>query len=377
MSSFFKVIFTLITCNCLLSCNSGEKQSSTKPQVAITKTELEFQHGEHLISNASLFWKKVGKDSLVLWEGRISRDFFLFNLQTNTISKLLSFDEAGPNFMEENISDFEQGLEHYYILSQNYLHISDKEGVITKRVAIDKIKTDLKKPKAYKVHRIQPMGDDKLLVGKKLLSADLPSVVDEPQQSIFGVLDLKTDSISDLPIYSPEETLVSDITQGYYSNLSDHFFILKGDRLVFNYTFSPSIYEYNLTENTTKVYSGKTERFPNRREPFPANKYTDYPFLIEHVTHGIYFSSIGHDPKTGLSFRVATSKTQDELGENKVEKYLQVFNKSFELVEETPINTNSAIIMNASDNCIYMVPSMRQQQEEGKTKIIKYEISLK
>ncbi|MEC7754579.1 DUF4221 family protein [Roseivirga sp. UBA1976] len=369
-SAILSLLFVL-----LISCKDQKNQENHERQIEIQTQELFFEHGDLFISNNSTFWKEIGKDSLILFEGRDIKSFILFSLDSKKTTEFLTFDSDGPNFIEDRVLDFTRYLDRYLILGAKYLHIADSEGKIVKRIQSDKFENNLANPSAYRISGLQVYNKDTLLISKKLISADLPKILDEPKQSIFALLNLSTDSISDLPVYSPKETLVDDPNQGYYSNLSDHYFIVNNNEIVFNFKFSPTIYKYNLHTELIQEYGGKTKRFPSKREAFPADRYTDYAYLLSHLNQGIYFSQLGYDPSNALYFRLAKQVINDDMGKSQLSNFLQIFDSNFNLIKEVAINEPVAPIFSKFTNEIYLVPLLKYQTEEDKTRILKLVIT--
>lgn len=363
----------------LWSCSNLEKNNEDlrTNSLVIEESELIFDHEDYFISNYSIFFKSVGKDSLVLFEGQNSKEFFLFDTKNTSISKLMQFESSGPNFLDKDVIDLETYANGYAILSSDYLQFSDFNGIIQKRIRINNYKNNLSNPSAFKVTSIKSIGEDSLLIAKKIISSDIPDLVDSPKQSIFAYLELKSDSISDIEIFSPKETLVQDIERGYYSNLSEHYFLINKDQLIFNYKFSPSIYKVDINSLDVRQFSGVSDNFPVKREPFLGKKYTDYLSLIEYLNHGVYFSEIIFDVKNQLYFRLAKSVMKREDGGLDLSNYLQVFDQKFNLLKEIKLNEMMKLIHGYSNGSIYLVPLSKHQTSENVTRIIKYSFSKK
>ncbi|MBO6661745.1 MAG: DUF4221 family protein [Roseivirga sp.] len=367
------LFFTLWSCSNLQKDNEDPRTIS----LVIDESELIFDHKDYFISNYSIFFKSVGEDSLILFEGQNSREFFLFDTKNTSVSKLMEFESSGPNFLDEEVIDLETYANGYAILSSDYLQFTDIDGIVNNRIRINNYKNNFSNPSAFKATSIKFISEDSLLIAKKIISSDIPDVVDRPKQPIFGFFNLKSDSISDLEIFSPKETLVQDIERGYYSNLSEHYFLIQNDQIIFNYKFSPSIYKVNINSLDVSHFSGASDNFPVKREPFLGKNYTDYVSLIEHLNHGVYFSEIVFDVRNQLYFRLAKSVEKKENGSLNLSNYLQVFDQEFNLLKEIKLNEMMKLIHGYSNGSIYLVPLSKYQTSENATRIIKYSFSKK
>jgi hypothetical protein len=221
------------------------------------------------------------------------------------------------------------------------------------------------------LNRIERLSADELLVTKWTKGALFPNTEDDPKTSIFAILDLKNDSLADIPIHPPAETLVSDPSKGYYLGLSEHYFIIDDKRVIFNFKFSPSIYEYNFMTKTTVQHKAESLNFPSKRDPIPADRMKDNIYVSKNYLHGIEFSNIQLEKKSGLIIRLASNITLDDSGNFGAKKYVQLFNSNFEIVHESPLNEIVVSRIQISNGYIYLFPTL---QEEGSTRILKYEI---
>lgn len=363
------IIVMLSFCS-LGGCNSPNDSTQEFQAVSLDKNAIEIDHNGYLLSNRFHFTKMIGRDSLLYYEVQ-SSEFYLFNLRSQKLSRLLKFDREGPNFMESIVLDFEKLPNGYVILSQNYLHFVNKEGSIWKRTEINQFNTDFQTA-AYSINKIRNLTDGKLLLSKWIKSALFPNTKDDSKTSIFAVLDLKTDSVYDLPIYSPSETLVTDPTQGYYLGLSEHYFLIQNNVITFNFKFSPSVYEYNIVDQSIVQHSTESTNFPSKRDPIPSNRMKDNLHISENFLQGVEFSNIEVDKKSGLFIRLASDITADDSGNLKAKKYLQVLNSNFKVILEQPLNEIVFSRVHVSDGSVYLFPTL---QGEGSTRILRYEIN--
>lgn len=265
MTKYFKgIAFFAMPLFFLVGCHNQNSELDGSQRIKLVKTEIEIPHEDFILSNRLLFTKLIDLDKIVYFE-YLRNEFYLFDLKNKKVSRILSFDSDGPNFMEPIVLDFEIVPQGYIILSQNYLHFSDKDSRIFKRININQF-TDNFKSADFRVNRIQ-YNNDKLFMTKWIRSALYFNVQAQSKMSIFANLDLTTDSIIDIPIYSPEETLIDDPLKGY-RGLSEHYFISFNDSIIFNFRFSPTVFTYDLKAGRLKRNQINSENVPNRRVPF-------------------------------------------------------------------------------------------------------------
>ncbi|MGW8121433.1 DUF4221 family protein [Roseivirga echinicomitans] len=359
----------------LVSCGSNEKNITNS--VFLKKTILEIEHGDQLISNMFVFTKIIGVDSLVYFEPK-DRDFYLFDLREKSVQKFLDFEFDGPNFMENFVLDFQKLDDQYFILSSNYLHVIERDGSVLKRISVSQMKDDFNNALAYRVTEIDRLNESELILAKNLRSVAAPNSKVNGEPSIFARLNINTESIKDIPIGSPEETLINDISKGYYGSLSEHSFIMHKDSncIVFNFKFSPTIYRYCFTTESVELFDGRTERFPNGMDPISSEKYRDREYLIKvYLRNKVNFSNIEYDKKNDVFTRMASETYyDDESKETSISNYIQIFDSDFDLLKEEKVSEPVSPYVHLSGGAIYMLPVLPSQDSENKTTIIKYEI---
>lgn len=358
----------------LMSC-STPNPSRDRANFYLEETEFAISHDHNLISNRFVFTKLIGSDSIIYYEQR-ERDFYLFDLKNRVLKKFLNYDIDGPNFMDNEVLDFEKVGDRYAILSTDYLSISDKNGQILKRELINQFIGNMESSGISRTHHIITKSGDELYLAQSPRAVIAPFKYDGINPPIFANYDLVSDSIATLPIYSPEETLIEDDANGFYGSDAEHFFFVKDNCIIFNFRFSPSIYRYCFQNQKLIHYDGKTNRFPDTAEPFPANSYRDPEYLVKHkLLGGIKFSNLEYDAKNNVYVRFASEKIYNEQSrrsQNQV--FLQVFDSDFKNVLEQRIRTPVKPEVYMSNGSIYMIGVGNYQREENITKFLKVDL---
>ena len=360
----------------LFSACSKSKQSGNQPKYNLEQSSFSIEHGDKIISNRSMFTKLIGEDSLLYYEQR-DRNFYLFDLKNRVLKDFLQFETDGPNFMENQVLDFERVGDQYAILSPNYISFSDKNGQILKRKEINQFLNNVEDATVSRINNFKALNENELYLSQSPRAVIMPFKYSEASQTpIFAIYHVNKDSLAHLPIYSPEETLIKDDTRGFYGTTSQHFFILKNNSIIFNFQFSPSIYRYSLKSKQLTQFDGKTTRFPETTEPFPANKYRDQQYLVKHMLrNGTRFSNIEYYAENGIYIRYASRKTfNEELKRSNYELYLQIFDSEFNnIIEQEVLMTGKAEVY-LSNGSIYMIGASSAYTEEDATKFTKFDL---
>ncbi|WP_339607795.1 DUF4221 family protein [uncultured Roseivirga sp.] len=360
----------------LFSACSKPKQLGNELKDNLEQSQFSIEHGDKIISNRSVFTKLIGEDSLLYYE-YTDRAFYIFDLKSRVLNDFLKFEIDGPNSMEEQVLSFDKVGDQYAILSSNYISFSDKNGQILKRKRVNQFLNNMDDPTISKTTSFKVINENQLYLSQSPRAVIAPFKYSEASLTpIFAIYHVNEDSIEHLPIYSPEETLINDETRGFYSSISQHFFILNNNCIVFNFQFSPSIYRYSLKSKQLTQFDGKTTRFPEATEPFPANKYRDPAYLVKHlVQNGTRFSNIEYDAENDIYIRYASKKTfSEELKKSNYELYLQVFDSDFNNIIEQEVLKPGKPEVYLSNGFIYMIGASSAYTEEDATKFTKFDL---
>lgn len=359
----------------LFSACSKSKQSGNELKDNLEQSEFSIEHGDKIISNRSMFTKLIGEDSLLYYE-HTDRDFYIFDLKNRVLKDFLKFETDGPNSMEEQVLDFVKIGDQYAILSPNYISFSGKNGQIIKRKRVNQFLNNMDDPTISRITSFKALNENELYLSQSPRAVRAPFENKGGSPPIFAIYHVKEDSIEALPIYSPEETLINDDTRGFYGSLSQHFFILNNNSIIFNFQFSPSIYRYSLKSKQLTQFDGKTTRFSETTEPFPANKHRDPVYLVKHlVRNGIRFSNIEYDAENDIYIRYASKKTfNEELKKSNYELYLQIFDSGFNGIIEQEVLIRGKAEVYLSNGIIYMIGTSGSQTEENSTKFTKFDL---
>ena len=368
-------IILLLVLVIFISCAESEN-SEKQPKYNLEQSPFSIEHGDKIISNKPVFTKLIGEDSLLYYEQE-NRSFYIFDLKNRVLKDFLKFSADGPNFMENQVLDFDKIGDQYAILSPNYISFSDHSGQIIKRKDINQFLNNMEDATVSRINNFKVLNENELYLSQSPRAVMTPFEYNEASRApIFAIYNIREDSIEALPIYSPEETLINDDTRGFYGSTSQHFFLLNNNSIIFNFQFSPSIYRYSLENKQLTQFDGKTTRFPETTEPFPADRYRDPAYLVKHmVRNGTRFSNIEYDAEKDVYIRYASRKTyNEELKKSKNELYLQIFDSDFNNIIEQEVLILGRPEVYLSKNFIYMIEVGSSQTEENATKFTKFDL---
>jgi hypothetical protein len=369
-----KISMVVLVLMSFVSC-SRNKQLNAKYDYSLSKTEFSIEHDGQLITNRFKYTKLIGEDSLIYFEQK-DRLFYLFDLKNKVLKTFLQFDTEGPNFIESQILGFDRVGDYFAILSSNYISISDIHGQVIKRKNINKLQNNWNDSNVSRVHHLATKNENELYLAQSPRAVLAPFQYDGNNPPIFAIYHIAEDSLSYLPINSPDETLIKDDSKGYYGSDAEHFFTLNKESIIFNFEFSPSVYRYSLDNKELTRFEGKTTIFSEVAEPFPANRHRDPEYLVKRkMLSGTKFSNIVYDQVNEVYIRFASHKIyNEESRRSKNRVYLQLFDKAFKNVLEEELLPPGKAEVYFQNGSIYMIGVGNFQSEENATKFIKYDI---
>ncbi|WP_306110168.1 hypothetical protein [Roseivirga thermotolerans] len=358
----------LLCIGIFLGCNKFESKTNTNElsfRIEVSKSEL--SHGELLLSSYPLLNKVIGKDSLLVFDG-VSSQLILFNLVTKTPIFNLELEKDGPNFFEGHVLDADIKDDKLYVVTNNYFTIADLTGNVSVRRKLKSLTSN----DNFRVLGFNRLSDQSFLFSRWLESSIFAHRKDSVDQSIFFVYNLRENSFYDIPIFSPEEALINDSTQGFYDGLSRHSFVYLDSTIVYNFKFSSKLYSYDLRNQLAQVSNGEFDHIPNLREAFPSNQISDVKATTNYLYNGVQFSDIAYDEKNELFVRVGSEYVTNEDGTNNDVRYLMLLDKHLNRVKEFKIKDRIFDKPFINDGIIYFVSG--NQTKESTYELITFEI---
>lgn len=322
------VLFVLLMSSCLLCCQSRQEHSFERKEISVNAYELVIPHGDQLLSAVSYTFDKAGKDSIVLLDGA-SKSFVIADTRKQEIVKSIDYEIEGPNFTDFPIFDLRWSKNHLFVLSKLYFSVYDTEGQVQKRFAL----RDYEVLEPYFYHSFDIINDTYILLATSAKSAVYSGFYPAPDNDfIFASLNLVNGDLKPLPIVSPASALVSDSTRGYYNNFAEHIGHYNDSSIVYNFSYSSTIYKASIKGFEEGVYKAKSQYTGMHRKPIAVNstpkKYSEYVYSEQPNYTAFMFDEV-----TGWYARV---HGQVKGGENpKNQQYLMVFDEEMNVVFET------------------------------------------
>lgn len=324
-------ILTALAVLSVLVYSCGEQKQSDQETVSLIQNEIVLDHEELILSWPAAFVKAVGQDSVLTYDERNQR-FTLFSLLLKKPIWSDTFDLNGPNFIEQPILDAEVVDDRMILLSPSFLTIITLNGDVQKRTDINEISGGYNEAL---LRNFTLLNSNKLLFPKLLRAAVSPANFSDTTSTIFLEYDLSSEKAQEWPISSPRETLVDIPEKGYYNDLAQHYALLRGDYLYYNFRFSSKVYRYNIRTQSLNVFNAKSNFGENLRTPIDKTHSTEE--LVYYRYSGGFFLPLHYDETTSYFIRLNSQFTKMTDGTDVLNKYLMVFDKDFNTVAEIEV----------------------------------------
>ncbi|MGW8123290.1 hypothetical protein ACV07N_11580 [Roseivirga echinicomitans] len=338
----------------------GKSDLVKKETISLSKSEIVINHGDLLLDNFSWLNKIVGADSLLVFDQSNSR-FVLFDLVAKTPVWSRTFELAGPDFLDLPILDAEISTDSIFLLSGSYFSIFNTDGTNLLRVELKLMKelgTD------FRVHQFQMLSPNKALFSRIPSEAYFPNQTISSPSSLFFIFNFEDFSAKDLPIFSPEEALLSDPDLIFEGGHYQHFMKKQENFLVYNFRFSSKIYRYDIN-------TGKIDQFPansgytsNLRKAYAVAESSDTRKTAEYMLGGLIFSSVQFDKETNLYVRLH-SETFEKNGRMDRKTFLMLFDTNFNTMLEMELTDKIVIEPIVEGGKIYLKKSGLPNIEGG------------
>lgn len=356
--------FVCIACN-----ENSNKTENTAKEIDIELGNFSLDHDTLLLSYPMVN-KMVGEDSFLTFDQKSFR-FVLFDFQAQKPIWQQKIEREGPNSLVGSAKDALLRNDSLFVLTLGHeFAIFNPKG---ERVLYFGPKEVEGLRENFRFSEVGFFGQDKIVFSKVIYSAVYPKPYDQ-RESIFTIFDINTREFEDLPIYHPYEELLKDQSRGFYQGVSEHFFTINDNLLVYNFRWGSTIYTYNLNSAKQASYPVQSEHIPNIREYISAKDLRDIPKLVEYMGSGPHFISTNYDAEHQLYFRGYYELVKNTAGESEKKNYLMVLDKNFEILKELEIKQPSGNdpIINRSKVYIQTAPI---NWPEGKNEYL--EISIK
>lgn len=339
--TFFVLFLLCIAC----------KDTDTKESQIILSFDKEgvvLNHDDLLLSNyLPVSSKIVGRDSLMIFDFQ-SRQIVIFSLKSTKPIWSHKFDKEGPDFIDLPVLDVNLQGDSITVLSNHYFSLYNFDGKCVYRIGVGEISG---MNSSFSLIDVNFINQKRALFSKLSFSALGFKIFQPLDKAIFTELDLTNSKLTDWNLNYPNEALIDNPDKSFKNFSRHHTSIVSKEKLVFNFEFSSTIYEKEISFNSLKKFPAESEFTKNIRTPY-LKGFTRKESTKNRFT-GPSFSRVHYDSTTGYYIRTHIDYTLlPYVAENgsdiKAEKYLMVFDKNFNVLSEIqiPDKFSSRIMVN-------------------------------
>lgn len=327
------------------SCRKEAENVKNKTTSLNYLGEVTLSHGDLLLSNRGALNKVVGQDSLLVYDQN-SRQLVLIDLKKKIPIHTTTVTLDGPDFFDLPFRDAEIRNDSLYLLSKNFFSVYSLDGKALMRFGNDDL--GIEKLSSY-TNDFQLLGNSTVLFSKVPIDVVAPNFLSSEKPKLFFSLDLLTGTVSEIPAFSPKESLIDDKTNGYYNGYAFHSMVINYDSIVYSFPFSSKTFVYDMGSKEQSEIEAPFKFAENLRKPISATEKNGGKWA-EYVYSSSKFSAIEKDSKTGFYVRVALQAEKLDNGENKDHRYLMLLDERLEVIEEVeiedPIFINTIMVSN-------------------------------
>ncbi|WP_243409743.1 DUF4221 family protein [Pontibacter virosus] len=153
----------------------------------------------------------------------------------------------------------------------------------------------------------------------------------------FAYVNLLHRNIEPIPVKFPEE-----YNKEFYGELDRPGYTLVGNKLVYNFPVSSTIYTYDIETGEQSSYNADSRFVPNQTSPTTLADYEDTRKQTKHTAHSSQFFRITYDPYRKHYYRIQKGQTEGESLQNvRNNRYFTVMDENFNVLAEIPIEDSN------------------------------------
>jgi hypothetical protein len=149
--------------------------------------------------------------------------------------------------------------------------------------------------------------------------------------SLFVQFDLISRKFSRFKVPLPADLVKDNV--GYYSSLAP-LYSIKGDTLVYSFSFSGDFYFYHLESGAFHHQPISSTVIPKGPDPITLAEYKDPTFFLKSIKSTLSFGTVVFSKAHNVYFRTLVRSDEDA---GVKEKFLMVISPEFEVLNEFPI----------------------------------------
>ncbi|MGW8121074.1 hypothetical protein ACV07N_00330 [Roseivirga echinicomitans] len=358
------LVITLIIASCERTTTSTENKATSLKYLG----EVVLSHDDLLLSNRGALSKVVGQDSLLIYDQQ-SKQLVIFDLKKKIPIHTITVTLDGPDFFDLPFVDLAVQNDSLFILSHNYFSIFNMDGKTLLRIDKNELSDNNLSP--Y-LNDFQLLDRTKILFSKVPMDVMVSNFQSPEKPKLFFTLDLPTGAVSEIPVFSPKESLIDDETLGYYNDNGFHSMVINYDSIIYSFPFTSKVFIYDMGTNEQTEIEAPSKYVENLRTPINSLDNNNSEKWAEYMYSSSKFSAIEKDNKTGIFIRVATQFKKLTDGESRSYKYLMLMNGELEVIEEIEVKAKVFPSPIVSNGIIYL-PKVDQPLEDAYS-FVAYEI---
>lgn len=370
-----KTIFWPLLLITLLMVSCDEETEKAAPKTTSLKYlgEVVLSHGDMLLSNRSGLNKVVGEDSLLIYDQQ-SKQLVLFDLQKKKPIHTIAVTLEGPDAFYPGFKDAEIRNDSLFLLSRNFFGVYNLDGKSLMRFKIEDLQTNKISSFVYDFHLtdFQFLDNNTVLISKVPIDVIISNVQSQEKPQLFFTLDLSTGAVAEIPVFSPNESLIDDSDKGYYNDLAFHHMTASNDSIIYSFPFMSEIFIHNLQTNDQTKIEIPSKFAENLRKPITVADNNDTKKWADYIYSSSKFSAIERDSKTGFFLRVSTQYKKISEGLSQSSKYITLIDKKLRKIEEIELADKVFPNPIVSNGIVYLL-KVDQPVEDAYT-FIAYEI---
>ena len=356
------------------ACTREAENTESNPKVLKYLGEVVLSHGDLLLSNRSGLNKVVGEDSLLVYDQQ-SKQLVLLELQKKKPIHTIPVTLEGPDAFYPVFKDAEIRNDSLFILSRNFFGVYSLDGKSLMRFRTEDLQTNKISTFVYDFHLtdFELLDNNTVLFSKVPIDVIISNVQSEEKSHLFFTLDLPTGTITEIPVFSPKESLIDERDKGYYNDFAFHHMVSYQDSIIYSFAFTSKTFIYDMeTKEQTEVET-PFKSVENLRAPITAIDHANTKKSVEYIYSSSKFSGIERDNKTGFFVSIGSQFKKLANGEDRSTKYLLLLNTDFEVLEELEIKDGVFYDSVMISNGIIYLRKTEQPVEDAYT-FVAYEI---
>ena len=362
-------IIVVVVGTLLFSCSGNQTYKNLEPRQAKNEN-IEFEIEDFEIRIDSLTYPSysifqniwLNDSSYLLGLNRRMNSIDVFNLTSRQFSKHINIYRKGPDGFDQISSFYMYNWDSIFLFNFIQLAIADSRGVIT-------AKWDLLESGIQDFEGSASFGTDlgfglhyskqRNSVFLKYVPRDVDFGSDEFYARPFvAELDLDSLHLETIPFQYSKY-----LKENYVGAMDMPFLSFYGNRIICCFTGESNIYVYDLENEQTRVYGGRSAYTRSIASPITSNAVNEE--IIVHRAESASYFNVWYDPYRNLYFRFHFGDIKHQYSEDVNETfrhkvlYLMIFNMNFELIREIELEkylylpefygvTKEGIVLNAN-----------------------------